>query len=237
METVIREVILQDRVHAGRLLAWRLGYLKRENPVVMALPRGGVVVGFEVASVLDAPLDIIAVRKIGAPTQPEFGIGALVDGDQPELLLDRDRARRLGVTLDDLEQVVRGELAELRRRERLYRGGADRIEVRDRTVIVVDDGIATGSSIRAALRGLRRAQPRRLILAVPVASPATIESLQDLCDEWICLLLPGSFRAVGEFYENFEQTTDEEVIALLQRNRSRFSEAESSARSTPKDGG
>ena len=209
----------RNRVHAGRCLARQLTHLQDEDPIVLALPRGGVVVGFEVASALDAPLDIVTVRKIGAPFHREYGIGALVDGDEPELLLDRDRLEMLGVTDEQLRAVIEHELSEIHRRERLYRAGKPRIDLRDRVIIVVDDGIATGSSIRAALRGLRRMNPRRLVLAVPVAPPDTIESLRNECDEIVCLLLPPGFRAVGEFYEDFEQTNDDEVIALLQESR------------------
>jgi putative phosphoribosyl transferase len=209
----------RDRVDAGRKLAARLSPLRGEKPIVLALPRGGVVVGYEIARVLDAPLDIIAVRKIGAPFHPEFGIGALVDGDEPELLLDEESVRVVGATRDELDAQIERELREIRRREELYRGKRPRADVRGRTVIVVDDGIATGSSVRAALRAMRRAAPARLVLATPVAPPHTLESLRRECDEAVCLFSPAWFRAVGEFYGDFDQTTDEEVIELLGRAR------------------
>jgi putative phosphoribosyl transferase len=208
-----------DRADAGRQLAQHLLHMKGQRPVVLALPRGGVVVGFEIARSLDAPLDIIAVRKIGAPFHPEFGVGALVDGDHPEILLDDEAVRSLGVTRDDLAAQIRDELREIRRRERLYRGAEPRTDVRDRSVIVVDDGIATGSSVRAVLRSLRRQQPRRVVLATPVAPPTTLESLRRECDELICLHSPAMFRSVGEFYANFEQTSDQQVIARLGQAR------------------
>ncbi|HEY3244380.1 MAG TPA: phosphoribosyltransferase [Phycisphaerae bacterium] len=209
----------RDRLDAGRQLAARLSDRRAEQPIVLALPRGGVVVGYEIARALEAPLDIIAVRKIGAPFQEEFGVGALVDGDDPEILLDEQTLRALGLTRADLHDQIERELLEIRRRERLYRGDEPRVDVRDRTVIVVDDGIATGSSVRAALRALRRAQPRRLVLATPVAPPRTLESLREDCDEVVCLICPQWFRAVGEFYESFEQTSDEEVTELLRQGR------------------
>jgi len=209
----------EDRTDAGAQLAQRLMHLRKEHPIVLALPRGGVVVGYEIARALDAPLDIIAVRKIGAPFHPEFGIGALVDGDEPQVLLDEETVRAIGVPRSDLLAQIEHERHELRRREQLYRGDESGLDVHDRTVIVVDDGIATGSSVRAALRALRRARPSRLVLATPVAPSQTLESLRDECDEAICLLSPQSFRAVGEFYENFEQTSDEEVIDRLRQGR------------------
>ena len=208
-----------DRHDAGRRLAQRLLFLKHEKPVVLALPRGGVVVGYEIARALDAPLDIIAVRKIGAPCHPEYGIGALVDGDQPEAVLDDRIIQSLGITPEVLKARIDPELRELRRRENLYRGEGPRIDVCGRTIIVVDDGIATGSSVRAALRALRRCHPERLVLAIPVAPPQTLASLRCECNDVICLLTPDEFHAVGEFYNDFRQTTDDEVIGLLRQAR------------------
>lgn len=217
-EMLNRTTIFRDRVDAGRRLADRLVHLKPESPLILALPRGGVVVGAEVAEVLQAPLDIIAVRKIGAPYHPEFGIGAMVDGDSPEILLDQESMRITGTTREALQAQIDRELLEIHRREKLYRGDRRRIPVAGRTVIVVDDGIATGSTIRAALRAMRRAGPRKLILAAPVAPPATVESLRQECDDVVCLSCPLNFRAVGEAYEDFSQTTDAEVIALLEQH-------------------
>jgi len=205
----------KDRTDAGRQLARRLMLYRDENPVVLALPRGGVPVGFEIAQALDAPLDVVAVRKIGAPLQPELGVGAVVDGVSPEVVLDQRIMREIGVTEYDLREQIDMELAEIRRRETLYRGDRPPPRVRDCTVIVVDDGIATGSSVRAVLRALRRADPRRIVLAVPVGPPESIESLRPEADEVVCLVQPPWFRAVGQFYESFEQLEDREVIELL----------------------
>jgi predicted phosphoribosyltransferase len=207
----------RDRAEAGRLLAERLAHLREEKPIVLALPRGGVVVADAIAGALGAPLDVIVVRKIGAPFHEEFAVGALVDGDEPELSLDEDVLRGLGISLDDVRAVVAHELEELRRRETLYRGDRPRPEVRGRTVILVDDGIATGHSVRAALRALRRAGPAKIVVATPVAPPRTAEDLRGEADEVVTLLTPPWFRAVGEFYEQFPQTSDEEVIRLLRQ--------------------
>lgn len=207
----------RDRADAGRRLAQSLQHLRADRPVVLALPRGGVVVGYEVARALEAPLDVVVVRKVGAPFQPEFGVGAIVDGEHPEVVLDEEVIRHAGIDRQELEEQIERERAELRRRERLYRAARAPVEVSGKTVIVVDDGIATGSSVRAALRALRRAGPRRLVLATPVAPPQTINALRAEADEVVCLLEPPWFQAVGQFYDNFEQTTDEEVIELLRR--------------------
>jgi putative phosphoribosyl transferase len=204
-----------DRKDAGKQLAAALEKMRPEAPVVLALPRGGVAVGFEVANRLKAPLDVIVVRKLGAPGQPELGLGAIVDGDHPQSVLNREIIQELKVSPEYLQTEIESELNEIRRRQDLYRKGRPSIEVAGRTVIVVDDGIATGGSIRAALRGVRRKRARKLVLAVPVAPPETIESLRSEADEVICLEKPALFFAIGEFYEDFDQTTDREVIDLL----------------------
>ena len=205
----------RDRNEAGRKLAAQLLHYKDQDPVVLALPRGGVPVGYEVARALHAPLDIIVVRKVGAPGQPEFGIGAVVDGDHPEGVLDEDTVRLLNVSQDYLDRQIALELREIRRRQEVYRRGRAPIPLNGRTVVVVDDGIATGGSMRAALRAVRRAAPKHLVLAVPVAPPETIESLRSEVDDVVCVSTPVAFRAVGQFYEEFQQTTDDEVIRLL----------------------
>ncbi len=209
----------KNRKDAGRKLAARLLQYKQYEPVVLALPRGGVPVAYEVAQALDAPLDVIVVRKLGAPGQPELGIGAVVDGDHPQSVLNEDVMSMLDVSDEYLHREVELELQEIRRRQAKYRGGRPPVQTEGRTVIVVDDGIATGGSMRAALRGLRRVRPQRLILAAPVAPPETIESLQSEADDVVCLSTPVSFRAVGQFYDDFTQTTDEEVIRLLDTAR------------------
>ncbi len=188
---------------------------------MLALPRGGVPVGYEVAVTLDAPLDIVVVRKLGAPGQPELAIGAVVDGDDPQSVLNPDLMRLLDVSEEYLAREVDRQLWEIRRRERLYRGDRPHARVEGRTAIVVDDGIATGASMRAALRGLRRAGPARLVLAVPVAPPDTVEALRAEVDDLVCLSTPEPFMAVGQHYEDFSQPTDEEVIELLDRARER----------------
>ncbi len=183
------------------------------------MPRGGVPVGYEVAVALGAPLDVIVVRKLGAPGQPELAIGALVDGDRPEEVLNADVIQLTGTSPSYLAAEIARQRAEIRRREARYRQGRPPAPLRGRTVIVVDDGIATGASIRAALRGVRRAQPARLVLAVPVAPPETVTSLRCEVDDLVCLSTPSHFGAVGSFYARFGQTSDEEVIRLLEAAR------------------
>ncbi|MEZ7005260.1 phosphoribosyltransferase [Streptomyces sp. AD55] len=206
---------------AGRDLARRLvetapgGALPR--PVVLALPRGGVPVAAEVARALDAPLDVLVVRKIGVPGRPEAGIGAIAGDDPP--LFDRRTLGRLGLDEADLAADVARERAELGRRALRYRGGRPAPDVRDRTVVLVDDGLATGVTARAALRHLRRREPARLILAVPVGAPEAVAALRREADDVLCLSQPPDFGAVGLWYDDFAQVTDEEVIALLDTRR------------------
>jgi putative phosphoribosyl transferase len=222
--------MLKDRTDAGRRLAQKLAAYADEAPVVVTLPRGGVPVGYEVARALEAPLDIIVVRKIGAPGQRELGIGALVDGDHPETVLNEELLRLIDVSREYLDREIKLELKEIRRRETVYRKGHPAIALGGRTVLVVDDGIATGGSIRAALRGIRRRGARKIVLAVPIAAAETLQSLRAETDEIVCLESPESFGAIGEFYRDFSQTSDDEVIALLDRARAHMSEAEPAAR-------
>lgn len=213
----------RDRHDAGRRLATEVEPYRHLSPVVVALPRGGVVVGYEVAEALAAPLDILIVRKLGAPGHAELGIGAVVDlggacgVSGPEVLLD-DLSRRLRIPGGYIEAEVDRQVEEAGRRERVYRGERPPMDLRQRVVILVDDGIATGSSTRAALRALRRCEPERLVLAVPVGPPETVGSMRREADDVVCPLTPDGFRAVGEFYENFSQTADEEVIGLLDQS-------------------
>lgn len=206
-----------DRRDAGRRLAKRLQALGLERPVVLALPRGGVPVAFEVAVRLGAPLDLVMVRKIGAPGNPEFGIGAVVDGPAPLTLMDADLVRRTGVDEAWVAAAVRRELAEIERRRALYLRGRRPVDVRGHTAVVVDDGVATGSTMRAALRAVRAQGPARLVMAVPVAPPDTLAELGAACDDAVCLVVEEEFGAVGAFYRDFDQTGDAEVTALLDR--------------------
>ncbi|MFF4507983.1 phosphoribosyltransferase [Streptomyces sp. NPDC001401] len=206
-----------DRRQAGRELAERLRIEQEKgvlpHPVVVALPRGGVAVAQEVARALDAPLDVLVVRKIGAPFQEEFGVGAIVGDDDP--LLDEAALGQLGLTETMLAPVVERERNELHRRERLYREGRPAPDLTGRTAIVVDDGLATGSTARAALRHVRRQAPERVVLAVPVGSPQAADLMRTEADEVLCLQRPESFMAVGLCYEHFEQLTDEDVLKAL----------------------
>jgi putative phosphoribosyl transferase len=206
--------LFTDREDAGRRLAQRMEGHRFKAPVVLAVPRGGVVVGDQVSRRLGAPLDLIIARKIGAPGQPELAIGAVVS-DADVCLIDERAVAYLGVSSEYLETEVARQQEEIARRLQLYRDDRPPPEVANRTVIVVDDGIATGYTMRAALTGLRRRAPRQLVVAVPVAPPSVGEELRDYADEVVCLATPDPFVAVGVWYENFEQTTDEEVRRLV----------------------
>ncbi|WP_367318946.1 phosphoribosyltransferase [Streptomyces sp. HUAS ZL42] len=207
----------RDRRQAGQELAEQLRIRQEKGslprPVVLALPRGGVAVAREVARALDAPLDVLVVRKIGAPFHEEFGIGA-ISGDDPPLF-DTWSLDQLGLREDDLAEVVDRERTELRRREERYRQGRPAPELRGRSVIVVDDGVATGVTARAALRSVRRQGPEQVVLAAPVCAPEAADLLAQEADDVVCLYRPSAFRAVGEWYENFEQLTDADVLDAL----------------------
>ncbi len=210
-----------DRSVAGQALAAMLAERALVDPIVLAMPRGGVPVALEVANRLHAPLDLVLVRKIGVPYQPELAAGAVVDGGEPEIVVNADVLAATGMTRADIEDLANIELAEIERRRRVYLSGRAPQRLKGRTVIVVDDGIATGASIRAALAALRRKQPKRLILAVPVAPAETIERLQADVDEIVCLKTPEPFYAIGLHYEDFHQVPDDEVIRSLQLAQSR----------------
>jgi putative phosphoribosyl transferase len=215
----------RDRPDAGRQLARQLMKYASQDPVILALPRGGVPVGFEVAKALGAPLDLVLVRKIGAPGHAEFGIGAVVDGAHPQVVLNDTAITQLEVSSSYIEQETRRQLDEIERRRRRYLAGRPPINVEGRTAIIVDDGIATGGTVRAALRALSRARPARLVLAVPVGPRDTLDELLAEADEVICLLTPEPFYAVGEHYDDFTQTSDDEVITLLDEARTWSKEA------------
>lgn len=203
-----------NRREAGEALAGEVGRLDLVEPVILALPRGGVPVAYEVARALGAPLDILLVRKIGAPGHEEYGIGALVDGASPQLVLDEEAARMVGATREYIDRQVALQLREIERRRAAYRT-APPIALADRTVVLVDDGIATGGTVRAALKALAKTGCRRIVLAVPVAPRDVLSALRALCDEVVCLYTPDPFVAVGAHYSDFTQTEDEEVVRLL----------------------
>jgi putative phosphoribosyl transferase len=213
----LHEVLFADRSEAGRALAQRLLHLREERPVVLALPRGGVPVGFEVARALEAPLDLVLVRKIGAPFQPELAVGAVVDGGRAETVLNDEIVREFEIPESYIAAESARQLAEIERRRRLYLADSARVPLAGHTAIVVDDGIATGATMEAALHATRRANPQRLVLATPVAPPDTLERLRPQVDEVVCLAMPRLFGAIGAFYEDFRQLSDDEVIDLLRR--------------------
>lgn len=207
--------IYANRRAAGRLLGARLERYRDEKPVVLALPRGGVPVGLEIANRLEAPLDIVLVRKIGAPGQPELALAAVVDGERPEVVYNDRVMARLPTVERHIEAEKARQLAEIERRRARYLKGRRRVPLAGRSVILVDDGIATGATVRAAILALRRAAPRRLIVAVPVAPAETVAELGPEVDDLVCLQAPEVFFAIGEFYADFHQLTDDEVVRLL----------------------
>lgn len=206
---------LLDRREAGRLLAQRVAALKLERPIVYALPRGGVPVAAEIAAALNAPLDLVLVRKIGAPRQPELAVGAVVDGKQPELVINQGIARDTGADDEYIQSVCRRELAEIERRRSRYLGNRPRTDPRGRTVVVVDDGIATGATAIAALRALKKRGAGRRIVAVPVAPIDTVDRLRQEADEVVCLMQPLDFWGISAFYVDFHQLDDDEVTRAL----------------------
>jgi putative phosphoribosyl transferase len=206
----------QDRHDAGRRLAVELhAYANRSDVIVLALPRGGVPVGFEVATALGAPLDVFVVRKLGLPWEEEVAMGAIASGGVR--VLDSDLIRAARVSEAEVERVTAIERAELARRERTYRGERPFPDLGGKTVILVDDGLATGSTMRAGVAALRQEGPSRVVVAVPVAAPTTCNALRDIADEIVCAMTPEPFRAVGYWYHDFSQTSDEEVQELLDR--------------------
>lgn len=211
--------MLADRRAAGRRLGHRLRHLKPDRPVVLALPRGGVAVAVEIARVLDAPLDLVMVRKIGAPGQPELALGAVSDGAEPQILINQPMAAELGVDAAYIQAETARQLAEIEQRRWVYLGERPPPPLGGKTAIVVDDGVATGSTMRAALRTVRKAGAARIVLAVPVAPADTIAALRDEADDIVCLETPSRFIAVGAHYVDFAQLSDADVVALLQRQR------------------
>jgi len=209
-------MVFQDRQEAGRKLAERLrAYANRNDVVVLGIPRGGVPVAFEVARALRAPLDIFLSRKLGVPGQEELAFGAIATGGTR--VLDREIIEAVGISEEQIEQITAKVKKELERRENLYRGAQPPLRVEGLTVLLIDDGIATGSSMRAAIKALRQMKPARVVVAVPVAPQSTCSRLALEVDELICVHTPRDFYAIGQFYEDFSQVADEEVTALLRQ--------------------
>ncbi|NLC56346.1 MAG: phosphoribosyltransferase [Armatimonadetes bacterium] len=208
-------MVYEDRVEAGKLLARELKEYRGRDAIVLGVPRGGVVVAYEVARELGIPLDVVVSRKLPAPGNPELAIGAVAaDGTR---VVDPMATRYPGVSEEYLERAAREQVQEIERRLKAYRGDRPPLNVAGKTAIVVDDGIATGSTVLASLRSLRQQQPAALVLAVPVAPPASVARLQPEADRIIVLEMPEPFFAVGQWYQRFDQVSDEEVVALLER--------------------
>jgi putative phosphoribosyl transferase len=218
-QDALDESMFTDRREAGRRLVPLLTKFKDQKPVVLALPRGGALVAFEVAQALDAPLDVALVRKIGAPSHEELGLGAVVDGAHAQVVLNDEIVRTLQPGKAYLEAETSRQLAEIERRRQVYRGSEPPLDVAGRTAIVVDDGIATGGTVKAVLKALARAKPSRLVLAVPVAPGDSLADLSTEADEIVCLITPDPFVAVGMHYRDFRQTSDQEVVELLRRSK------------------
>lgn len=214
--------MFRDRQEAGRLLASELVGLRLPDPVVLALPRGGLPVAAEIAKALGAPLDLIIVRKVGAPGNPELAVAAIIDGDPPDVVLNREIVEVYGLDNADLAALVNNERPELDRRRVAYRGDSRPVSVAGRTAILVDDGAATGTTMKVAIRALKRRSPRKIVVALPIAPPDTVEELLQEADRIVCLSQPPHFRALGYYYRNFPQLTDDDVVsALLDANQRR----------------
>jgi predicted phosphoribosyltransferase len=212
-------VLLKDRRDAGQRLAGELArFAGQQDTVILGLPRGGVVVAFEVARALDLPLDIYLVRKLGTPGQEELAMGAIASGGV--MVLNDDVVRTLHLGSDSIEQVAERERTVLEKREATYRGHAEAVPLEGKQVILIDDGLATGATMRTAIKSLRAHGPARIIVAVPTAPAETCTSLAKEVDEMVCSMTPSPFFAIGEWYEDFSQTSDEEVVALLEEARS-----------------
>jgi putative phosphoribosyl transferase len=210
-----------DRTEAGKLLAKQLtAYANRDDVLVLALPRGGVPVAFEVARALHAPLDVIIVRKLGVPGQEELAMGAIATGGVR--ILNKDVVQFLDIPDEIIDKIAENEQKELERRERLYRGDRPVYAVQGRTIILVDDGIATGATMHAAVAALKQRQPTRIIIAVPTAAPSTCDEFEAEVDELVCLIRPEPFIAVGYWYKQFSQTSDEEVRSMLEQANNEF---------------
>jgi putative phosphoribosyl transferase len=211
-------MVFENRIDAGRQLAVALEkYKNTENAVILALPRGGVVVGFEVAKVLNLPLDIVVPRKIGAPGNPEFAIGAITETG--EGIFDKTTITAYGINQEYIDNTVAAEKKEAERRLKTYRGARPPLDLKNKIVIIVDDGLATGLTMRAAIKTVKKYGAQKIVVAIPVTPPDTAEIIKKEVDEIIYLDAPPFFGAVGAFYEEFGQTTDEEVVELLERSK------------------
>jgi predicted phosphoribosyltransferase len=210
-------VFFTDRNDAGRRLADQLERFRDADPIVLALPRGGIPVGYEVARHLGAPLEVFLVRKLGTPGREELAMGAIASGGA--IVLNEDVIDLLGITGDEIEKAAVAQAAELKRREARYRQGRPLPSVSGRTVLVVDDGLATGSTMRACVRALRQLHPERIVVAAPVGAAHTCNELREEADEVVCLMSPEPFYAIGQFYEDFAQLSDEEVESILMNAR------------------
>jgi len=207
-----------NRTEAGRELAKALAFYKEQHPVILALPRGGAPVAAEIAAALEAPLDLVLVRKIGVPFQPELAMGAVVDGQEPLVVRNEQVIRMAEINESEFDAIRDRELEEIERRRKLYLGSRPHPELTGQTVIIVDDGIATGATIRVALRAIRMRKPRKLILAVPVAPTQSLDELRTEADEIVCLEDYDDFGAIGLYYSDFRQISDAEVIKLLEQH-------------------
>ena len=210
-----------DRVDAGQQLAARLAEMTLDHPMIFALPRGGVPVAAEIAARLEAPLDLILVRKIGAPNNPELALGAIAEGGEQEVIINEDVWMMTRTEPLYFNEAKAAQEEELVRRSKLYLGGRERLDPKDRTVIVVDDGLATGATMKAALKALSARGARRVIVALPVAPEDSLHALSDLADEIVCLRPVVQFQGVGQFYRDFHQLSDEETVALLNQQSAR----------------
>ena len=207
--------VFADRAIAGQLLAKEVARLQPEAPVVFALPRGGVPVAAPIATALNAPLDLLLVRKIGVPWQPELAAGSVIDGERPDIVLNDDVVRAAGLSPSDIRSIADAELKEVERRRAIYMPGRSPTSAKGRTAILVDDGMATGASMRAAVAAVRRRGPRRIIVAIPVAAAETAQEFRAIVDDVVCLVTPRHFGSVGYYYDDFRQLSDADVTAVL----------------------
>ena len=218
----------QDRREAGKQLVDALEAFRDQHPIILALPRGGVPVGYEVARALDAPLDVRVVRKLGVPWHPELGVGAVAEGG--DVYVSEEILREVGLSDQALEQLIRRKQAEVTDRVRTFREGRRRLDVRGRMVILVDDGIATGGTVRAAIRAIREEGPASVVLAVPVAAADTVDALAPEVDDIVCLVSPSALYAIGLWYKDFLQVSDDDVVRLLEAARQEVEERKQECR-------